>query len=239
MDKNNERWHGIWNARSADIKVLDDMGEFELYKELKRADGYDVAISNSDGYYESFYKSIIDVYEKLRLTDNSAYEVGSGSGANLLIFQNRGWKVGGIDYSESLCKIASNIFFGHDIAHGEAINLDVTVKYDAVISDGVFAYFPNEEYARQVLDKMIRKANHHVIILEVFDKTMEDACLAYRRSQIKNYDELYQGLDKMFYNRDMFEKLAKQYNCKIEFSNFCNDYYWNSKYMYNVFFTKQ
>lgn len=39
-------------------------GEFDVYKALKREDGYDVSIQE-EGYYKSFYQSAIRLWEKM------------------------------------------------------------------------------------------------------------------------------------------------------------------------------
>ena len=201
-------------------------------------DGFDVDVSDSEGYYKAFYDSINQLYEDTLKTDSFVYEVGCGSGANLYLLQNRGIRVGGIDYSENLCKIAATILSTSVITHDEAIKLDEEEQCDAVISDSVFAYFKDETYAEVVLEKMLKKARKHVVILEVFDKDLESECMNYRRSQIKNYDLIYKGLDKVFYSRDFFKAIATKNNFSVQFTEVVNKYYWNSRFMFNVVMTK-
>lgn len=45
----------------------------------------------------------------------------------------------------------------------------------------------------------------------------------------------YAGLEKLFYKREFFTKIAQQNNMEIEFC--CQDTkgYWNNEYGYNVF----
>lgn len=228
------RWHEVWNNRKIDLGIVEKSDEYDLYKELKRLDGFDVNVENSEKYYKDFYNGMLDTIQKKMKGIKSIYEVGCGSGANLLLFQNREMKVGGIDYSQSLTNVAKNIVTSQDIDCDEAINLDVDEKYEIVISDSVFAYFTSQEYGMKVLEKMHQKAKKGVILLEIFDEDKKDECIQHRRALVENYDELYKGLDKIFYKKSMFEKFAKEHNYKLEFTEVKNEYYWNSKYMYNV-----
>ena len=86
---------------------------------------------------------------------------------------------------------------------------------------------------------MYDKANNGIAILEVFDADLEKECIKYRKSKVSNYEERYEGLDKMFYRRQMFESFAETHNCRITFEDVKNEFYWNSKYMYNVYIKKE
>lgn len=115
----------------------------------------------------------------------------------------------------------------------EAVRMDTEEKYDVVFSDSVFAYFPDEEYGLKVLEKMYEKATKVIMVQEVFDKSMKQECEAYRRKMYADYDERYRGLDKVYYDREMFARFAGERHCRIEFSSVDNEYYWNSKYLFN------
>lgn len=232
------RWKEVWNRRQIDLDKLNETDEFSIYKELKRLDGFDVQVENENGYYKSFHEGILEIYDKKLKSYKSVYEIGCGSGANLFVFHKRGMIVGGVDYSEQLIGVAQKKLPGCDIDVDEAIRIDTEKQYDVVISDSVFAYFQDIEYAEQVLEKMYLKARYEVILLEIFDKDLEDKCQAYRRSQMEDYDKKYEGLDKLFYPKQMFADFAEKHDCKIEFRSIKNDYYWNSKFMYNCFIMK-
>ena len=42
-------------------------------------------------------------------------------------------------------------------------------KYDAAFSDGVFHYFPDEAYAQEVMEGMLKKARGNIAVLDVHD----------------------------------------------------------------------
>lgn len=230
------RWKEVWNKDKEFALSGTEKDEFAVYRELKRLDGYDVNVGDAEAYYRRFYEESTAVWEHIRETTGvcSAYEVGCGSGANLYLLKNRGMKVGGIDYSASLSDIAGQVLEDREsIRTDEAVRLDTDEKYDAVFSEGVFAYFPDEAYGLKVLEKMFEKATDVVILREVFDKSMKTECEAYRREMYADYDERYRGLDKVYYDREMFRRFAAERHCRIEFSGIDNEYYWNSKYLFN------
>ena len=230
------RWKEVWNKDKVFALSGTEKDEFAIYRELKRLDGYDVNVGDAEAYYRRFYEETTAVWEHIRETTGvcSAYEVGCGSGANLYLLKNRGMKVGGIDYSASLSDIAGRVLEDREsIRTDEAVRLETDEKYDAVFSEGVFAYFPDEAYGFKVLEKMFEKATDVVILREVFDKSMKTECEAYRREMYADYDERYRGLDKVFYDREMFSRFAEERHCRIEFSGVDNEYYWNSKYLFN------
>lgn len=142
--------------------------------------------------------------------------------------------MGGIDYSTSLTDIARQVVRDSgNICTAEATVLDADEIYDAVFSDSVFAYFPDEEYGLEVLKRMYEKASKVVMVREVFDKSMKQECEVHRRKLYADYDERYRGLDKIYYDREMFSCFARERHCRIEFSGVENEYYWNSKYLFN------
>jgi hypothetical protein len=53
---------------------------------------------------------------------------------------------------------------------------------DAVISFGVFLYFRSLAYAAQVIDRMVKKAERIVTVLDVPDLAMPEGALAYRHT---------------------------------------------------------
>lgn len=235
-----ERWKEIWNKDKeftfSKICVGGVKDEFTVYRELKKLDGFDVSVEDAEAYYRRFYDATVAVWNHVREATGvcSAYEVGCGSGANLYLLQNRGMKVGGIDYSSFLADIARQVVEDRgSIRTDEAIMLDVEEKYDIVFSDSVFAYFPDEAYGLKVLEKMYEKASKVVMLQEVFDKSMQQECEAYRRKRFADYEERYRGLEKIFYDKEMFSRFAEARHCRIEFSGVDNEYYWNSKYLFN------
>lgn len=237
-------WKTIWNKREADEMLLHSLEDPKaIWRELKRIDGFDVDLGrHADAYYNEFYKNWEEECKLLNAHIgpwNSIFEVGCGAGATLYLFSRQNKKISGIDYSGQSVDIAKTVLKEADIVCMEADHISTTEKFDVVMADSVFAYFPDETYASKVLEKMYEKAQKAVLITEIFDKELEEACMQYRRAQIENYDEKYKNLDKLFISKSLFQKFSQKHDCKLVFTSVENPYYWNSQFMYNVLIIKK
>lgn len=79
-------WDKIWKKRTA--KIENRATVFEMFKELKRADGFDT--QDVQGYYEAFFRQWECMAQRIETgcagTIGSLYEIGCGSGVNLYLF---------------------------------------------------------------------------------------------------------------------------------------------------------
>ncbi|CBK75299.1 Methylase involved in ubiquinone/menaquinone biosynthesis [Butyrivibrio fibrisolvens 16/4] len=233
------KWESIWKGKSPNISVNDNV--FDSFVQLKRANGFDVL---ADGeYYQNFYSEFKQMVA--RINDNcgtfeSVYEIGCGSGVNLYLF-NRLFsieKLGGLDYSESLLKIAKEVVQSDDLRCIDASSIDVKNKYDIILADSVFQYFTDAEKGYDIINKMCQKANKAVVVTEIHDEEFRKEHISFRRSMIENYDKLYSGLDKTYYNKETLIKYAKDrgYTCIIHKP--LNDNYWNSRFVFDYYLIK-
>lgn len=209
--------------------------------ELKRINGFD--ITKEGALYEAFLEKYEAAKEGLALPEGgSVFEVGCGAGANLWLFQQDGFRVGGIDFSEGLLAISRDVLREDalcEIVCGEACDLPQEEKYDAAFSDGVFHYFPDEAYAEKVLEGMAEKVRGNIVILDVHDAAKKEEFFAFRRKLDPDYDEHYRGLDKLFYDKAFFEAFAKKHGFAVSFSSLTLEGYWNAPFVYAVFFSRQ
>ena len=233
-------WKTIWNKRGI-VSSQFSGNEYERFCELKKANGFDVAVENAGRYYRTFYDSWLTFFE--RVTNligqdiNSVFEVGCGSGVNLFMFKNRlpEAEFGGCNYSESLVSSAIISTGCHGFKHCEAKEISTTPKFDIVMSESVFQYFESQEYAETVLRKMIEKANKLTYLGEIHNKKYEDELIQHRRKTIENYDEKYKGLNKLFLHKEWITDIAKDYGKRVIFTDVDNPEYLNGKYEYNAY----
>lgn len=240
MSGGNEGWKAIWGKKSTSENLLaEERSEFEIFCALKKADGFDVAVTDEEAYYRAFYAEFERFYAKLSEMCpgfKSVFELGCGSGVNLFLIGRRGgYVLGGMDYSESLLKSAAGVLKDTELIHGDAAEMPVDKKYDIVMEESVFEYFSSPEYAEKVARLMIEKSNRLAYFGGIYDRALEEEMMAYRRSVIPDYDERYKGLDKSFYSKAWFEKLAAEYGRKIVFTEVDNPEYLNGKYQYNCY----
>lgn len=233
-------WKNIWEKRRLNEEAFNADDINKLFSELKRADGFDV------GGGELSEAALLRQYEdiKQRLTKDapaqirSVYEFGCGSGANLLLFERDGFACGGIDYSNALVDIAVKVLKTKDITCGEAVDAPVEPKYDCILANSVISYFPDTDYTLKVLEKMFKKTNYSIGLIDVHNIEKKDDFIAFRRKNIENYDEKYADLNKLFYSKDLFADFARKNGLKIEFSESAVENYWNNEFVFNCFMYK-
>ncbi len=209
-------WKKIWDKKIAEDSILLNGDKKSVLLELKRCNGFDVVDGMS---YEAFYRQYEEIRDNLQKHNKieSVYEVGCGSGANLYLFEEEGYHCGGLDYSHNLIKTARKVLRTEDVLCAEAIDVMPDKIYDAVFSNSVFSYFDSERYAEKVLEKMCRKARKVIGLIDVHDIEKQEDFISCKRKIVKDYDERYAGLPKLFYSRQFFEEFATSHNMDIVF----------------------
>ena len=246
MKQNNwkNNWKNIWEKRDDRLSHINLSDTKEVFLELKRLDGYDIADGGIP--YDDLLKQYQLTFKHLGINSGGVYgsvfEVGCGSGANLYLFKKDGVTVGGIDYSQKLIDILKKVFDDGDLKEcicGEAIECPVDTKYDAVFSDSVFHYFPDLNYAVEVMEKMVEKSRYSIGITDVYDIDKKQDYLDWRIKNDENYEERYKDLPKLFYSRKFFEDFAQENNLKIDFVDINMAGYWNNDFTFNCFMYKR
>lgn len=223
-----KNWKDIWENRH------ENTSESSILMRLIALDGFDTGHGTISE--DAWLQYIDTIKEKLCIDSHtSIFEIGCGAGAFLYYFSENGNNIGGIDYSHSLINIANKYINSNDLSVCEAINLDCQKKYDVIISNSVFFYFPSLEYASNVLEKMLEKCKKSIAILEINDSSKKDIALSIRNQNCqKNYD----GLNHLYYEKDWFISFAKKHNIVIKIEDQCISGYDNSSYRFNVFLSK-
>lgn len=245
MRVQNNKWHEVWDRRTENKAILKSQNSKEIFMELKRINGWDSTGSMLE--YDQFYDQYVQTKNELefssRSKDNvisSVFEVGCGCGANLYLFQNDGYHVGGMDYSARLIEIASGVLIDPvELICREAASLPCDIKYDAILSNSVFSYFDSYEYAEKVLEAMYSKANQSIGIIDIHNIEKKEEFIQFRRRLYKDYEERYQDLPKFFYEKSFFFYFAEKYNMSIKFTKPDMKDYWNNEFVFNCFMRKR
>ncbi len=225
------KWHEIWNKK--------DRVENIILETLIKADGFDVGAGSFT--LENWKEYTKELFDSLAIKeDDSIYEIGCGSGAFLYLLYTSGFKVAGLDYSSILIDIANNVMKDCDFKNDEAININTNEKFDIVISHGVFHYFKDLDYAKEVIKKMIQKSNKKIAIFDVNDKTKESIYHEIRMQKLskEEYEKKYEGLEHLFFEKSWFEDIAKEFNLKIKIQDQNFKEYLNSNLRFNVIMEK-
>lgn len=237
-----ENWKRVWSKREPNMEKLLSEDIRERFLELRRLNGNDF-VGKKGVLYENYMKKYKHMTEDLSGLNGqkpkSIFEVGCGSGPYLMMYEHDGLEIGGLDYSEALIKAAEIVLKNpKELYCGEAVDLKTEIKYDAVFSNSAFQYFESEAYATNVMDKMLDKARFSIGVLDVHDASLEEDYLAFRRSTMENYDEMYEGLVKRFYSKEFFEDYAQRKGLKIIFKKSYLDGYWNQPFVFDVYMYK-
>ncbi len=228
-----QSWQRVWEARSIDERIRSKLAR------LMAADGLDTGYGSvgEDAWRGFALRSA----ERLGAKEgDSVFEVGSGAGAFLWPLAEAGMRVGGLDASTALVRLAREAMPEGRFDAREALALDEE-PWDFVVSCGVFLYFPDEAYAEAVVRAMARKARRGVAILEVADRAKQAEALAMRRGHLgeAEYQERYRGLDHLYLDkawlRDVMERSGLVHVDVIDQSI---DGYANGAFRFNAFGAK-
>jgi SAM-dependent methyltransferase len=192
-----DRWAEVWEGRRL------DPAHGSVLAQLMAADGLDTSFGSvGEESWRGFVESVRNDLG-LRAGD-SVFEIGCGAGGFLYELHRAGLQVGGVDRSASLVACAREVMPGGDFAVGDADTFVPAQPADAVVSCGVFMYFPSLGYAERVVARMAASARRAVAILDVPDDALREEALAERREALggdEAYADRYAGLEHLYYDR--------------------------------------
>ena len=232
-------WHNIWNKRTEKFDSLDKQNASEVFMEMIRIDGGDITDRVS-------YDAYISNYQKMKETMNarggdSLFEVGCGCGPYLYLLHNDGFKIGGIDYSPTLLKHMKKVLPDSallELVSDEAINMPTLKQYDIVFSRGVFHYFPDYDYANEVMGKMLDKTKKTLGFFMIHDKEKESDFINGRKKIDPDYEDKYKDLPKLFYTKEFFQSFAAKHNLSAKFLQIPLEGFWNDAYTFDCIMYK-
>jgi SAM-dependent methyltransferase len=210
-------WQDVWQAKGEANPVV-DRASADVFNRLMEMNGYFSPTSTASASdHEVQLRYVVDALG-IR-PDESVYEVGCGAGALLFWLSDKCATVGGCDFAPSLLKQArAALPDTAELDEREANSLDVFPQYDVVVSNGVFIYFPDVDYAGRTLDLMIRKARRAVGVIDVNDAALRAESEAVRQARQAGRPERYDGLNQLYLDTGFFEDAAERHGlrCRIE-----------------------
>ena len=240
-DKKITTWYDIWLKKGSATKV--DKKDTRKLLDLIKFDGFD---SGGGVMTESFWLALIEsVCKKINFKNGSnLIEIGCGAGAFLYPFYNRGTlNITGVDYSESLLKIAREAMPKAHFICAEANSLSFNKdSFDIAISNSVFHYFPDYKYAKEVLSEIVRvlRSGGEGLILDINDLSKKEYAENKRREElgVEEYEMRYKDLPQMYYDKKLFEEFASENKLEFEIFDQNIDGYTNSQWRFNFYFKK-
>ena len=123
-----------------------------------------IASTVSEGAWREFIESVaetLDVGPSTRV-----FDAGCGAGALLFPLHQNGYSVGGQDPSEARVRLAREAMPDGRFSVAELSALDPAEPWD-VVTCITFVSIPDMDLARGVLARMVAKASHAVVVLDV------------------------------------------------------------------------
>ena len=233
------KWKQIWGEKS----VQED-ANFSL-KTLISLNGFDTGVGSYNE--EDWQQMVSDFCVRAPVFANSKIlEVGCGCGAFLhQINQIISVDCYGLDYSKSLIQVAKMAIPRGKFRLGEANRLLFTSKkFDIIFSHSVFQYFPNHDYADEVLAVLcaqIRRGGK-LLLMDLNDVNMKHTYYSDRMREYKSptdYAKTYKNLNHLFFDKNSLSKRLESLKMsKIEFFPHAVHGYGNSKFRFNLICTK-
>jgi trans-aconitate methyltransferase len=224
-------WKEIWNRRGG----VGGVGLDALIK----LDGFDSGAGRIEAVDWRTYAGIIA--DKLEMRDGkTVFEVGCGAGAFLYALRERfSLAVGGLDYSTGLIGAATCAMPDGKFQVVEANLLETETTYDYVIANSLFHYF-GQDYASNVLGRMIKKAKVAVAVLDVPDMQTKGELEVLRRDALtqEEYEKKYAGLEHTYYRRDWFKSQTAAFGLTCEVFDGCVPNYAQNKFRFGVLLFK-
>lgn len=227
-----QNWRAIWNRRDGKLGA-------DPLQSLIELDGFDAGAGRIMAEDWRAYARLIA--DRLQLQPGqSVYEVGCGAGAFVFALRELGIRVGGLDYSANLIAKAGEAMPEGDFTLGDAGSLPLQPRYDVVLANSVFHYFPDQDYAGQVLARMLEKATRAVAILELPDNALREQAERVRRDSLtpSAYEEKYRGLAHFYYDRAWFSSFAAARGHGCELFDQCIPNYAQSPFRFNCLITR-
>lgn len=222
-------WFDVWQAKGK--RALAEHRPPDLH-ELATLAGYDSPTSALD--LTQYDRQLRYVVDSLAIGPaDTVYEVGCGAGALLSSLQNMCAGVGGSDFAPALVEVARMVVDSDDLGVLEARAVPAQPRYDVVVSNGVFLYFPDDGYAWDVVVAMAAKARRAIGIFDVNDLATRTEHEGLRRAAY-GPDGTRGRLGQLYLERAAFWALADQLRmtCLIEDSVMTGSV--NAPFRYNV-----
>lgn len=231
------RWDEIWASRTVVDSPPGDPIDCAL-----RLNGYDSEISGNPTARD--FADLVRAWGAMVpiRPDESVFELGCGAGAFLesAVRVLGLTRAAGCDLSPSLVEAGRRLFPHLDLSVGSGATMPTEPRFDHCASFGVFIYFPDLAYARNVVARLKAKAHRSVSIFDVPDARTRDACESFRRQAYGDarYETDYRGLDHLYLERSWMASQFEPDDWQVTIEDQSLSGYANAPYRFNVVATR-
>ena len=158
----------------------------------------------------------------LELSPKKILEIGCGNGSVLYLFDQNNSSVYRIDYVKKSIEISSRIMPKGKFQCSTADDIPFNETFDLILSNSVFQYFENLEYAKKVIVGALAKLedNGNFIITDLPDANTKEEFKSFRMIEMglneTDWQKRYAQVDHLYYDygdlRDFIENMGYKYN---------------------------
>ena len=231
------KWKDVWSSKGFELS-----NDVTSLQDLIIANGYHGPTAKFTE--ETWMQNSKAMSQYLKLNEaQSLLEVGCGSGALLYALNKiNNLQISGVDYSESLIKLAVHACPEFDLRVSEAKKLPFADNiFSRTISQGVFMYFPDEAYAEKVVKEMLRvtKIGGAISIIDVPDLATKEGSENFREQEAIKEGKEYltneeSDFSHLYYPKEFFIDVLNKHGLKVEITPQNLVGYGNSNFRYNV-----
>ena len=210
-----KNWLDIWEKKANTLPSIEDCTTVTIIDELIKADGFGDDGASGKTTVSAWMQYVDYIKKRMGIQAlDAVYEVGTGSGALIYPMHKSMCTVGGLDFSSTHINNVSSLIENGHFEVCAACDMKATPRYDHVLSNSVFQYFPSAEYAEIVLNLMWRKSAKGIAILDVPDELFKDLIESKRKEACPEYDSKFEGLQHQYYSKEWFLQFAQNVRAK-------------------------
>jgi ubiquinone/menaquinone biosynthesis C-methylase UbiE len=165
---------------------------------------------------------ITDITIKLSIPNQlpSILDIGCGNGLVLSHFKKNFTTVYGVDFSPKMVEAAQQLIPDGKFQQGEATTLKFADdQFDRILSYSIFHYFPDEEYAINAIQEMIRvcKKGGVILIGDMLDQNYENDIKGGSNLEYEKKIPIIQRYSQwIFYDLVKLQQTVEQQGYKVE-----------------------
>lgn len=175
---------------------------------------------------KNFSLLVKDINDRLLLSKSrtnqkleNLLDIGCGNALLTSSFVDNFEYIYGCDFSENMIQEAKTIMPSGNFSVCQANAISFDVRFDRILCYSIFHYFPNTQYASDVIIRMIEHCKKGGIILIGDVPNLKNKDILFKTFD-PEYAKTISFIDRhdswLFYDVNMFIEIADSFDCKVE-----------------------